>query len=788
MYTLSINMWFQKLIRQFFFNLDKVVYGFITTVYDLLISIARTSVLSQADIINMADKIYKLLAVFMVFKVTFSLIMYVVNPDDFSDKSKGVSKLGLNIIISLALLILVPYMFSAAFKLQTIILEDNSLAELIMGNGNDKEQNSSFLNDAGDTIAFYSIQPFFLPNVSLEGLEECITIEINGKFNESCESALKNVGVNSTLVNNYKYGIENRNMGLTFRQDLAIATDKGNDNFIMDYRFILSTVLGVVIVLILITFCMDVALRSIKLSFLQLIAPIPIISYVDPKSGKDGMFKKWYQMCFKTYASLFLRLIALYFAVYIISRVGKLTDIVDGSQVTSGFIKIFIIIGALMFAKQLPKILEGLGIKLDSGFQLNPLRKIEKEALGGGLLKKPNDALAKFGKGILTSPINGVATLGKKTIGGIDSKANGGTFRTGFDNTHGKLYNNFYKKLDEWAPDTAEARKNRIKGEKNQEQRKIRENIGMPTNTKVNTAMDALAQSNGYRDGDDWKKTDYASYAKAKTDEEIKMFSNAEYRDSYKQLALAKIDSNLKKQTATDLSQKYQALLAGNKVSFEGKTYDPTNATDIDDLKHLAEGAQASVGSADGKVEAAKKAHEDVKLKYRSDSNTELAYDEYGKSHEWKNGGWAGSTTSSGTSSTGGSTTSSGTGSTSGSATSSGTSSTGSSTTSSGTGSTSGSTASSSTGSTSGSTTSSSTGSTSGSTASSSTSSTNGNTSQQNPAIRQYIEQRIRELENRIYNIDQTLQNVTMNDITRLNLQAERNALKNELDNLKRQL
>lgn len=379
MYTLSINMWFQKLIRQFFFNLDKVIYGFITTIYDLLISIARTSILSQADIINMADKIYKLLAVFMVFKVTFSLIMYVVNPDDFSDKSKGVSKLGLNIVISLALLILVPYMFSAAFRLQTIILEDNSLAELIMGSDKDDEGNSnaSVLNDAGDTIAFYSIQPFFLPNVSIDELRDCITID------NTCYDAMKKVADNDTLVNNYQYGIENENMGLMFRQDLAIKTDSGNDNFIMDYRFILSTVLGVVIVFILITFCMDVALRSIKLSFLQLIAPIPIISYVDPKSGKDGLFKKWYQMCFKTYASLFLRLIALYFAVYIISRIGKLTDIVDGSQVTNGFIKIFIIIGALMFAKQLPKILEGLGVKLDGGFQLNPLKKFEEQAIGG---------------------------------------------------------------------------------------------------------------------------------------------------------------------------------------------------------------------------------------------------------------------------------------------------------------------------------------------------------------------------------------------------------------------
>jgi hypothetical protein len=132
---------------------------------------------------------------------------------------------------------------------------------------------------------------------------------------------------------------------------------------------------------------MDLGVRSIKLAFLQLIAPIPIISYVDPKSGKDGLFKKWYQMCFKTYISLFVRLLALYFAVYIISMVAdmQLVDIIDGSYVTNKLVAIFIIIGALMFAKQLPKILEGLGIKLDGDgkFTLNPLKKFEEGALGG---------------------------------------------------------------------------------------------------------------------------------------------------------------------------------------------------------------------------------------------------------------------------------------------------------------------------------------------------------------------------------------------------------------------
>lgn len=400
-------MWFFELIRKFFFSLDRIIYNFIPDVYDLLISIARTSVLTQADIIKMAERIYDLLAIFMVFKVTLSLITYVVNPDDFSDKNKGLSKLGTNIIISLSLLVLTPYIFRYAYQLQTIILEDNSLATLIFGKN---ENGDNFLNSAGEEMAYIAMTPFFLPDTSIPQQINCIrliTVEEDGSshFNSDCSGLDENYdklssGTDRTMValtedndefdetalKNYVLGVEKRNFKMMFRKEILVAQD-GDKNFVIEYKYILSTIVGVVIILLLINFCMDVALRSIKLAFLQLIAPIPILSYVDPKSGKDGLFKKWYQMCFKTFASLFVRLLALYFALYIIWMVadGKMVDIIDGSYQTNLLIKIFIIIGALMFAKQLPKILEGLGIKLDGDgkFFLNPFKKFEKEALGG---------------------------------------------------------------------------------------------------------------------------------------------------------------------------------------------------------------------------------------------------------------------------------------------------------------------------------------------------------------------------------------------------------------------
>ena len=502
MFVLASSIWFSRLIRQFFYSVDKIVYNFIPTIYDLLISIARTSVLSQGDIASIADRIYKLLAVFMIFKVTFSLIMYVVNPDDFSDKNKGVGKLSTNIIISLALLVLTPYIFRYAYQLQTIILEDNSLGTLIFGS----ESDENILNTAGDNMAYITISPFFTPNVSLIELYECSELvdkDSTGSihFNESCSGVSStdydNLEDDSSLysllddnfkesdLKNYVAGVEANSMPLMFRQNMVTATTTkssgtNGQEFIMDYKWGFSTVIGIVIVLLLITFCMDVALRSIKLSFLQLVAPIPIISLVDPKSGKDGLFKKWYDMCFKTFLSLFIRILALYFAVYIIGKVAdlKMVDIIDGSYISNRLIAIFIIVGALMFVKQFPKILEGMGIKLDGGFTLNPLRKVEKEALGGNLLKKPNDMIAKTGKAILKSPLSGMSLLGKKTIGGIDAARNGKGFKQGWDRTHGKLHNNFYKKLDEWAPDSAEQRKNERLGREEVKQMNTKWNKG----------------------------------------------------------------------------------------------------------------------------------------------------------------------------------------------------------------------------------------------------------------------------------------------------------------------
>ena len=177
--------------------------------------------------------------------------------------------------------------------------------------------------------------------------------------------------------NEYNYSL---NIYEIFDTDVNAKT---NGDYDMYYLPVVSTIVGVILVLVLISFCFDIAVRSIKLDFLNMFAPIPIIARIDPKKGNET-FNHWMKMFTSTYLDLFGRLIAIYFAIFIIGQIPNMNiSSTDGSEVGL-FVKVFIIMGVLLFAKQLPKLVEDLlGIKLAGNFQLNPLRKLEQVPLVG---------------------------------------------------------------------------------------------------------------------------------------------------------------------------------------------------------------------------------------------------------------------------------------------------------------------------------------------------------------------------------------------------------------------
>lgn len=454
-----------SMLRTLFFSLDKVVFGLIDDVYGLLLQLTRTSIFDQDAIHEFSKRVYALVGIFMLFKVSVSIINYILNPDDFTDKEKGFGSIIKHVILSLVMVVLVPYIFNEAYDLQSIILRENTIMNLVFGSPSGdvpRAANSSYSESAGKKIQFTLLYAFAHPNYDdfandtttfdLIDCKETYDTDENGQYkfrlkpvfgtnnqsgalssyiyelrptcwgvynaeNDSYEAS----GANGTLLQafdsidasiayqNYAQGVAQQSFTLFFRKE-AILAKIDDGRYLIDYKFGISTAIGVGTLYLFLLFCIDIAVRSIKLGFLQMIAPIPIISYCDPKSGKDGMFKKWLDMSVKTYLELFIRLFALYFGIYIITLVGAFKDIVTGEIVDNKLVMVFMILGVLIFIKKLPDIIKDVfNVKGDGKFQLNPLKKIEDEAIGG---KK----LVGAGKGVAAAGLAGAAALGTNLI------------------------------------------------------------------------------------------------------------------------------------------------------------------------------------------------------------------------------------------------------------------------------------------------------------------------------------------------------------------------------------
>ncbi|HIS90788.1 MAG TPA: hypothetical protein IAC20_03900 [Candidatus Faecisoma merdavium] len=373
--------WLETIFRTLLFWLDSIVYKFIPTVYNLLVNIAETSIFSEDVFTLFSNRIYTLLGVFMLFKVSFSILTYIVDPDAFTDKNKGFGKLISNIIMTLVLLILTPFIFTYAMELQGIILKDNIIGKLFSTNG----VNTTVVADPGNTMAYETFKAFYYFDV--DRYPECDSDNFTGNNADfSCIENISSIEDTASLRKNLEYAHFTGSISVYLDSGIAIMRDS-DGNYVMTYTTIFSTITGVVMILLLIVFCFDIAIRSVKLGFLKMLAPVPIISRIDPKKGKD-VFDKWVKTCINTYLDLFIRLLAIYFAIFVITQIIDLrfVDAVTGQEMgeVNPFVKVFIILGALLFAKQLPKLIEDLtGMKMDGKFTLNPLKKMSEVPIAG---------------------------------------------------------------------------------------------------------------------------------------------------------------------------------------------------------------------------------------------------------------------------------------------------------------------------------------------------------------------------------------------------------------------
>ena len=366
-------------IAQFFWGilltLDSIVYFLISWLYQIILLLCRIDILGNGtEISELVGRVYTIIGVVILFLVAYSLLRAMVNPDDLKGK-KSPTNIVKNVLISIALVALTPTIFSFALDFQNALLEQNTIGKLVLGDRTDGESSATTIEKGGNRMAATVLQSFLHPNYS-----QCtIVTSDDGSVGYDCPE-IATGGLNFLLF-------EVANEHTTY--DAVWDEVENNGNFLnittfayalahestMTYYPIISTIAGAFVFLVLLSYCIDIAIRTIKLAVFELIAPLPILARIMPGDQGSKVFNNWVKACISTYAEVFIRLAILFFAVLIIKIViQNIPTIFLDLGLLNGdvgitvflFTQAFLVIGIILFVKQAPQILKDI-TGLDSG-------------------------------------------------------------------------------------------------------------------------------------------------------------------------------------------------------------------------------------------------------------------------------------------------------------------------------------------------------------------------------------------------------------------------------------
>ena len=348
------------LVRDFFWLIDtRIVYNMVSFLFQLIIDLSDYQLFNNDTIKSFSNRIYLILGLVMVFKLMISFIQILINPDSLNDKEKGFGNILKRVSISLILIVLVPDIFTRALKLQELILPQ--IPNVILGSpldtSTDSDGNSVF-QDVGRKMAYQTFITFFH---AYPGCEADSHLVITGDETSATVSSIKDITAE-----------EMKRKGCPQNPD---------NQYVYEYQVLISTIVGAFLIYVLVTIALKIAIRAIKFSLCRILAPIPIASYIDPKTAKQS-FDKWVETTIKVYVDLFTRLAVVYFIIYVFQKLfvpdseSKLSNFqIIISKTFSGtggtfralMVMVFIIMGLLYFAKEMPKFITNM-LGLPEGF------------------------------------------------------------------------------------------------------------------------------------------------------------------------------------------------------------------------------------------------------------------------------------------------------------------------------------------------------------------------------------------------------------------------------------
>ncbi len=389
---------FPDILRLIVMFLVKTVFGFVELFYQVFMVLAKHPILDLNDLTTqLFSKISMVIAIFMIFKVSISILQNIADPSKAFDASKGVGSLFKRMVIALAIMtLLIPLnftqtstfnnsyaeniqkqgiLFGTLTELQNRILNQNVIEKLVLGNY-DKDGTTSdskqIVNDSKRFATTVFLQFIYVnrasDNCKQEAQKKLPDVYKIKEENDSSDVDIEKEGTS--------YGV------ITGTGSIYNATCKpaegsapifGKKYYAFVLNGITALLAGLALSYLLLVSSVDIAIRSIKLVLLRVISPIPIISYAAPGStGKTDMLQTWSQTLVKVYLDLFMRLALMMLTVVIIQSLTKNGLAFEGFGEYGPLVGVMALIlgigSVLMFVKEGPKFIsDALGIK-DSGF------------------------------------------------------------------------------------------------------------------------------------------------------------------------------------------------------------------------------------------------------------------------------------------------------------------------------------------------------------------------------------------------------------------------------------
>lgn len=421
----SIGSFFSGLLSFIFLALTNLVYGAINYVYQVYMAIASARLFSNNTFSSVVSRIYILFGVVALFLVAYALLMGIINPDK---EMGGISlkKVIPNIAIAIVGVAVVPFVFNYLYQFQDLVISKNVIGGIFFGNGADEDVDTDywlFKDDSGNVVLnkfnnnlcdlTYDVDTSVCSNASMNYSigGKSMAVSLFQSFFYIAADGSNITSIDKYLERNWTYNEAIRYAKCSGDFEVFSVFTQEIMEKVVVYHPILSLLAGGFCLYVLISFCIDMALRMVKLGYFQLIAPIPLLMNIIP--GQEKVLKNWLHSCFSTYLEVFARLIIIFFVTFMIQKLPNIFgDLWSSSSVLcapsdnlQGMAECLIIIGLLMFLKQAPGLFSKMfGIE-SSGFKLGIGDKL-KDA---GLFR----AAAAAGGGITAAVRNG-ASVGSK--------------------------------------------------------------------------------------------------------------------------------------------------------------------------------------------------------------------------------------------------------------------------------------------------------------------------------------------------------------------------------------